>query len=156
VGRLSSVLGVAILEPLIITLGFFLFIIPGLVFQAWFFAALYVVVIEGSDTFGALGRSRGLARGSFGRILGTIFLVGVIVAFVQYLLGIVLSLIVVLFNTTSVGVALLPYLLAAIFIYPLKTAVMVLLYYDLRIRREGFDLAFAAGGLSNARAAAAT
>jgi hypothetical protein len=151
--RFWAIMGVAILQPLVIGLGFLLFIVGMLVFQAWYFAPTYVVMIEGTGTLSAFSRSHTLARGSVGRILGAILLVGFIVGFVQSLIGVALSVVVAVFHTNSVGVALLPYVLAGIFVYPLKTTVMTLLYYDLRIRKEGFDLALASSALTPAAVA---
>jgi hypothetical protein len=50
---------------------------------------------------------------------------------------------------TSVGVLVLESLLQ-IFIYPYVYVVMTVLYYDLRVRKEGFDLELLASTLSPA------
>lgn len=152
--RFWTVLGVVFLQGLIIALGILLLIIPALIFGAWFFAGTNVVMVEGKGVIEALSRSRNLARGSVGRILGTLAMAGIIV----WLLDVLVSAIAVaLFMRLGSGVVaanLAPYVLG-IFITPFLNVVVTLLYYDLRIRKEAFDLELMAKELGFAVPAAA-
>ena len=137
--RFGTVLLAAILQGLIIGVGFVLLIIQGFFCLAWYFATMNVVMVEGKGAGQALSRSHELAKGSVGRILGTLLLTGLIVLLVQLLVGIVLALVIPTIRTNPNLATLVSYVVG-IFIYPLVTVVITLLYYDLRIRKEGFDL----------------
>jgi hypothetical protein len=139
IGRFWSVFGAALLQSIIVGAGLVLFIIPGFVFLAWFFAGTVVVVVEGKTAWAALMRSRQLAAGSVGRILGVLFLTGVILATIEIIVLFLLG-IAGLFIHASTALTTLGGNLASLLIYPFFTVVITLLYYDLRIRKEGFDL----------------
>jgi hypothetical protein len=94
------------------------------------------VMLEGTGAMAALGRSRRLARGHFGRVT-LVYLLGFAATVVLgKLLGTVGSLI----APGSPFVATLAEMLATIVGLPLSWASFVVLYYDLRVRKEGFDL----------------
>jgi hypothetical protein len=139
IGRFGTVLGAAILQALAIGLGFVLLLIPGFIFLAWYFATMNVVMVEGKGASEALRRSHELVKGSVGRVLGTLLLAGIIVVVIQFLVSMVLALVVPALRTNVNLTTILSYIVG-IFIYPLVTVVITLLYYDLRIRKEGFDL----------------
>jgi len=61
--RLWPYLCATVLASLAISVGTFLFIIPGLVFSVWFAFVAYVVVIEGIRGLSALSRSKKLVAG---------------------------------------------------------------------------------------------
>ena len=139
INRFWSVLGVAVLQSIITAIGFVAFFIPGLLCLAWLFAGTAIVMIEGKTAVAALARSRQLAAGSVGRILGVLFLtlllVGVIEIIALFLVGIA-----GVFIHAGTALTTLGGNLASLLIYPFFTVVITLLYYDLRIRKEGFDL----------------
>lgn len=120
--------------------------IPGLLgilylYTRWSFY-IQAIMIENYNSTGSLGRSWKLVKGSFWRVLGFVILL--------YLLSLVLTF--GLFGAVSVGAFFLPSPairfivqslasgLIAVFIQPLQYATLTVLYYDLRIRKEGFDL----------------
>jgi hypothetical protein len=125
----------------LIFVGLMLFIIPGIFLFARYFAIPATVVVEGRRTTEALARSRLLAMGETGKILGTLGL-----GWVIYFL-IVLAATPVLMGLAGriAGQAIVGVLL--IFIYPVLGILTVLLYFDLRIRKEGFDLEVMVGDL---------
>jgi hypothetical protein len=147
INRIWSVFWTAILQFAIAMVGSILFIIPGLLFVAWFFAATVVVVIEDKGTFDALGRSKQLASGSVLRILGILFLSIILVLVIQVIAGVGLGLIGVLAHASAAFTTLAGDI-ASLLIYPFFTVVITLLYYDLRIRKEGFDLEMMSNELS--------
>lgn len=115
----------------------------GAVFMAmrWAFW-LQAIVIENYNSTGGLGRSWKLTKGSFWRILGFNLLLGILVSVLSFsLLG-----------ATSVGLIFVgnPLFqlvaqsimsgLIGIIVYPLQFATLTVLYYDIRIRKEGLDL----------------
>jgi hypothetical protein len=152
--RVGSVFGASFLQSLAIGFGFLLFIVPAFIFAAWFFAATAVVVIEGKTAVAAMSRSKALAAGSVGRILGTLLLSLIIVIVIQIVVGICLSLLASLLHMGA-SISSLITGIANLLIYPFVTVVITLLYYDLRIRKEGFDLELMATELGHPAPSAA-
>jgi hypothetical protein len=155
VERFGTVLWAVILQSLIISLGFLLLIIPGFLFIAWYFATTNVVMVEGKGAGEALSRSKALARGSVGRILGTLLLAGILVVLFDVLVGFVLGMVIPMIRT-NVNLRTEVSYVVGIFVSPLITVVITLLYYDLRIRKEGFDLELMAKELGFAAPASAS
>ena len=154
INRIWPVFWTAFLQFLLAMVGTVLFVIPGLLCVAWFFAATVVVVIEGKGTFAALGRSRQLASGSVGRILGILFLSLILVLVIEIIAGMALGLIGVLAHAGPAFTTLAGNI-ASLLIYPFFTVVITLLYYDLRIRKEGFDLEVMSSELGQSMTSAA-
>jgi hypothetical protein len=153
--RFWSVFFVAIFQTLAVGLGFIFFIIPGFYLLGAFFASTVVVMIEGKSTFAAMGRSYHLASGSVGRILGVLILTGIIVGVIQAIIAVGIAL---LARLVGLGTSFtnLATNIVHLFIYPFATVVLTLLYYDLRIRKEGFDLEVMAAELGARTAPAPT
>ena len=118
------------------------------VFTRWLFAAP-IVMLERASAVTALRRSWALVRGSTARVFGITLLVGLITAILSAVLGALLG--IATQATTDVTlhlvVAELVSLVVAILIQPISFIVVVLLYYDLRIRREAFDIEMLAQSL---------
>jgi hypothetical protein len=120
----------------------FLMIIPAILFYfRWVFAPTTVVVedFRGSK---ALGRSWALSRGAFWKIFGTMFVAGLLVAVVNAIFIVPATLLTS--GSPGPNAWILPGILAAIasvVTAPFSTMIPVLLYFDQRIRKEGFDLA---------------
>lgn len=117
------------------------------VYTRWLFAAP-IVILEPLGPVAALRRSWALVRGSTGRVFGITILVGLITGILGAAVGAVLSV------ATGVGdenlrliLTQLATLLVSVLIQPISFIVVVLLYYDLRIRREAFDIEMLAATL---------
>jgi hypothetical protein len=100
-----------------------------------------VVVLEQlSSSFDAFGRSWDLTRGSRAKIVGLVIVSYLLFSFIPQLL---LRLIAtgVLASSPPAGMALMvvSYVVPVI-LYPAIACVFTLIYYDLRVRREAFDL----------------
>lgn len=100
------------------------------------FAATAVLLLEGTSVEGAISRTWRLAKGEVGRIFSALFL-----AWLLYLvLFVVFTMIAgIFFGRNADLFAILTAVILA-FAYPLIGVVTTLLYYDLRVRHEGFDL----------------
>jgi hypothetical protein len=94
------------------------------------------VMLEDAGAMAALGRSRRLARKSYGRIT-LVYLLGLAATFV---LGRILALMAGLIAPGSPFLATFGDMLASLLGLPLSWASFVVLYYDLRVRKEGLDL----------------
>ncbi len=120
--------------------------LAGTVIAAWlgvnWFCAAYAVVIEGKGPIAGLGRSWNLVRGSWWRIfgIGLVFTIVIVVAamVISIPIGVIGG---VAFAAGSGGiVASLAAAAASILITPFAYIAGTLIYFDLRVRKEGFDL----------------
>ena len=99
------------------------------------------IMIEGAGPGTAVGRTWRLTRGRFWRVLGTLVLCGLLVAVVIAIFAAIFTLPGVAFGPTA-GVVLffIGLTIASIFTTPLLWNAVTLLYFDGRIRQEGYDL----------------
>ena len=134
--RLLPLLGSQIMAGVIILIGLLLLIVPGIIFSLWYFVLVPVVVLESVSGSTALGRSRELMRGNLGKgfVLG--FTVNILVIIItwgfQFLGRMIPWPHFVFMQVYNIAVQAL--------LLPIMTAPFILLYYDLRIRKEAFDL----------------
>lgn len=109
------------------------------------------IVVEDAGVLGSLGRSRALVSGSRWRVIG----INSLLYLIQIVLFTVPSTIVAVLTAplpAPLGPALAEVItsVAQIAYFPIQLGTLTLLYYDLRVRREGFDLALAAEHLAPA------
>ena len=120
--------------------GFFLLIVPGILWMLSYALIVPAILIEGQKAMPSLKRSRDLVKGHRGKV----FCVTMVIILLEIILGAGVGMISgLLFNPGSRGGALLTSAinnLASIFMTPLLIIATILLYYDMRIRKEGFDL----------------
>jgi hypothetical protein len=91
VPSLGPVAGASILAGIAITIGFVLFIIPGLWLITIWAVIVPVIVIERSGVFGSFGRSQELVRGRFWHVFATLALVFIIMLVADIVLGLIFS-----------------------------------------------------------------
>lgn len=104
-----------------------------------YFAILPAILLENQSVTNAFHRSRDLSLGFKWRILGTMFLSWVIMVVVIALFQAVLA-IVQSFGHVSPLAGQLVNAVVSIFIGPLIAITLTVLYYDQRVRKDGFDL----------------
>ncbi len=142
-GIIFGYLGAIILSSLVQVLGIMCCIVPGMFFFTWFILTAPVCVLEGVGGTKAMGRSYELSRGHRWRILGlgclaflvTQMLGGSTNAFGHFVLPLLVENLMIRFLIQQAIDNVLSLLLA-----PYWGVAWVLLYYDLRIRKEAFDL----------------
>jgi hypothetical protein len=151
--RFWAVLGLGLLRVLIIGTGLFVFMVPGIFLYIRLLVAPVALVVEGAGPVTALERSWRLTGGHWWRTCGVEVLKGVVAWFgyvlietPAFLLGIVAGRLGWLF--VGVGGSLIQ-----VFVFPFLVTVTAVAYFDLRIRKEAFDLALAAQRLQSAQAA---
>jgi hypothetical protein len=106
-----------------------------LAFLARYMSLSAVVMLEDRGAYASIGRASSLAAGSVWRSVGLLFVFFVISAVFAVVALVVASL--VIHERTAAG----PIAgLLAMPIYPALAAMIVVLYYDLRIRKEGYDI----------------
>lgn len=102
------------------------------------------VVIEGQGAWSGITRSWALTRGYFWRTLGYVLVIGLLVALLTAIPGLVVSVPLQLLLPDQLRLqAVINSVTGAIFgvlVTPFSLIAYTLMYYDLRIRKEGFDL----------------
>jgi hypothetical protein len=121
-------------------------------FASFYLAASWMVspavlVIEGTGPIAALARSWRLSAGGRWRILGLILLLVILQVVVSSLLSLILIASLVTDRTVQLIVQQAVNLLATIAWAPVYWGTFAVLYYDLRVRKEGLDLQLAAEAL---------
>jgi ABC-type dipeptide/oligopeptide/nickel transport system permease subunit len=113
--------------------------------------ALPVALFEDARGTKALGRSRDLVTDLWWRTFGTLFLLIILIVVVRLMLvsGIVGGLVLNSDNGVLAGVLLaLSTIVSSTLTLPLWAAASAYLYFDLRVRKEGFDLMLMASQIS--------
>jgi hypothetical protein len=138
--RIVSLVIASVSVLIMLVIGLILLLVPVLYPLSRFFAARQAVVLEGLGPWRALGRSSALSAGVKGHILGTQILAGLLTMAIAIgatiAAGLVPSTVVQRIAETIVGVCIRPFF----------SIVETLLYYDVRIRKEAFDIEYMAGG----------
>ena len=127
----------------LIAIGFVLFIVPGLYFVARFFAVRQAIVLEDTGAFAALGRSGILSKNNKLHILGALILVVILTTVVNVGAVMLINLQPSKVITSVLATAL------TIVVYPIIPITETLLYFDARIRNEGFDVEYLASAVTD-------
>lgn len=131
--RIPSVFVAALLQTVSISLGLFLLLFPAIWISAVVFAVIPAVVLERLGPFKAFDRSGALSVGVKSHILGALGIVALIWVIAKS--GGFLAALLPTAPLQLTGAALIDML-----VYPLYGIASTLIYYDIRIRKEGFDL----------------
>jgi hypothetical protein len=113
-----------------------------LYFYARYFAVPATVMLEGVGVRAGLRRSAHLSRGFKGKVLAALGLSTLLLLIMQMVLGAAFQLL--------PGPSVIGFLLGqcvTVIAYPLISVIATLLYYDARIRKEGFDITVMAAEL---------
>ncbi len=145
--RLHSVLWLLFLNALVVLIGSLFCVIPGIYLAVAFAVALPVLLDEGTKGRRALGRSRQLVRGYWWRTIGVIVLGYLLTSILTWGLGIGLQAAVhePLDSTGGVIVNVVVSAVSRVITTPFAAAFVTVLYFDLRVRKEAFDLQLLAG-----------
>ncbi len=145
--RYFSLLWAGILYVLAISFGL-LIIVPGIWLAVAYVFASQSIVIEDLPGRAGIGRSRTLVKGSWWRVAGYFLVITVLIFILQAILSIPFGIV------SFAGLAMNPAGTQDMFLFvtqagsavtsailaPLSVIGSTLLYYDLRVRREGLDL----------------
>ena len=121
-----------------------LLVVPFLLLVVWWQLVGEVVVIERLTFFDAMGRSRNLVQGAYWRVLGYLILSELITGAATGILAAAPTATAAQFGvhvaaTTAIGDALT--IAARVLVAPVGALLMALLYFDLRMRHDGSDIA---------------
>jgi hypothetical protein len=133
----------------------FVMIVGGLFFYVRLLLATQAIVLEGQGPFAGLRRSWRLVGQAFWRSLGIFLLVYAFMYVVSLVIQLPLVVIGAFFgmlfdnSLPYQGIASLVTYGVLILVLPLQFIVFTLLYYDLRVRKEGYDLELMAQQVAN-------
>jgi hypothetical protein len=132
--KLWSIVWACLFKLVLYSIGFLCFFVGGLYVAARFFALNQAIVLEDAAIGEAFSRSSELSDGRKRHILNTLLLVGII----YFLLSVCVAVV-----TTFMRSPVLTIIGSTVFsivAYPVAALTTMLLYYDCRIRGEGFDI----------------
>lgn len=145
-GEAASLFGVILLNGLAIIAGLILLIIPGIYVACRLITCIPAALLENLNPSESLSRSFALTKGRAGRafviylLYLTILYAATFLFLMPFTVGLALaarnpSAVLVLTALTEVGT-----FIATVLVTPIFTIATALFYYDLRVRKEGFDL----------------
>jgi hypothetical protein len=145
---LLRVVGITIAVAIALGVAFMLLIVPGVYLALTWSLTIPVTVLEGGGLNASTRRSKALTKGSKGRIFVIYLLIAVLVwvvsALIQLLLLLPLRALAIHDASTSTALSYALQsaggFLSTCLVGPLATIALTLVYYDQRVRQEGFDL----------------
>lgn len=145
--RLHSLVWVSILQILLLIVAYVALIVPGVWLTVAWILVFPVLLLEGCKGRSALGRSFRLVRRRWWPTFAVILVAYLLAAVLQFFSGILIGLATFVAEDSVIGTVALTtvgnsiaYLLAT----PFTAAIVVLVYFDLRVRKEGLDIALLA------------
>jgi hypothetical protein len=146
-GNIWKVVAVIIITAIAATIGLLFFVIPGVYLWCRLAVSVPATVVEKDSPVGALERSMELTRGYGGQM----FLLLLLVVVIQSVVGGVLQLpgtvytmmAMIAKHQPSAGVMAYNYIsayVAQVLVGPIGAISASLMYYNLRVRKEGFDI----------------
>jgi len=138
--KLPAILWITIITTVVTLLGFILLIIPGIIALVRLALAPAILVVEDVRGTSAVRRSWNLTGGHAWRVLGTLFLAGLISS-----VGIAIVTLPTEFIAATMGpdgwfISTVGQVIASVVTTPFSILIIVLLYFDLRVRKEGYDI----------------
>jgi hypothetical protein len=155
VRRLPGLIWLGIVMVVALALAFVALAIPGIWLSVAWSLAIPALLFERTSAFGALRRSFQLVRGRWWKICITL-LVGVLL--VSFLGGILQGILLAVPSLLADGndavnafASVVAGTVGSVITTPFTAAIVALLYFDQRVRKEGFDLQLLAEGLGAER-----
>ncbi len=144
--RFGSILWIVVLGGLAWILGGMICVIPGIYLYVAFSVAIPVRLIEETRGKQALGRSRALVSGRWWATFSTLLVILLITTTLTLLAAVFVggSTLFLANTTSSTASQVATQLITAginVMVTPISAAVATIIYFDLRVRKEGFDLA---------------
>ena len=123
-----------------ITIGFILLIVPGILWSLSYMLIVPAIMVEGLKAGPSLKRSWDLVKGHRGKVFAVMLVINLLVILTSLGIG---NLAKMFLHLDSSGGNIFGNAidnLVSVLLTPLGIVADILLYYDLRIRKEGFDL----------------
>jgi len=132
---------------IVVAIGFVLLVIPGLIFMIWLVFAPFAVVLERRGPLASLSYSRAIVRGHWWRTAVLLTIIGIVLMVVYLIFAVAIS-IPLIADPAAAAEGQVPWYVTLILgpvlsavIAPLTYSLMLAIFYDLRLRHEGGDLA---------------
>lgn len=142
--RFGSLLWLAIAAVIAVAIGFVLLIVPGVYLGVAFALALPALIVEDVRGIKALRRSRRLVTGAWWRMFAIVLIAYFLVPFIIGAVTLLAANAVLLASPASAPAFVLTGNLATtlqnLLAIPLQAGLVVVAYYDRRVRTEGLDL----------------
>jgi hypothetical protein len=148
--RLHSLLWLSFLLVLFIGFGFLVLIIPGIYLTVALVVTIPVFMLEGAKGTRAINRSSKLVSQNWWRVFAILLVGFIFIGLFQFLLGLVAG---VSDGLAEDNIYLWAFIydavsgLTTVITAPLQAAIITVIYYDLRVRKEGLDVAMLSAGL---------
>ena len=152
VGFLGRLVFLTLATSLVVGVGTLFLVVPGMILLSGLIVATPALVIENlPDAGGAMRRSWSLSRGFRGKLLTAYALALLLLLVPAIAIGALAGMLGVS-QETSAGLLVVSIIVSLfqILIFPFVYVVTTILYYDLRVRKEGFDLEMLASTLQPA------
>jgi len=142
-GKALRVISILIIVGLMVGFGFLLLIVPGIILLCRTALAVPASMLEDSKSIRSIERSMNLTKGFSGQI----FIIFLMVWVLSWVVGIIFDgpfgYFAAAQHATSFAILTLQYLssfIAQVLIGPIGTIAFSLMYYNLRVRKEAFDI----------------
>lgn len=134
----------SVLVSICVGFGFLMLVVPGVIFSLWFALTTPAIIMEDLGATAGMSRSRTLVKGNLGKVFAVGFLAFVLMLVITLPFGFAGSLLTRMVaqdnRTIAIFISQLCETLGQLITTPIGATTSILLYYDLRIRKEGFDL----------------
>jgi len=142
--RVLAVIGCELLRVLGFVVGLILLIVPGIWIYGMWSVAVPALLVERTGPVSALGRSGRLVKGRWWPTAGVLIVATIMTGIVGAVLAALLFGVASLPSHPSLGLAVLVNalsgMISGIITQPFAATVTTILYYDLRVRHEAYDL----------------
>jgi len=146
-GSILTVIAILVMSGLATLVGFLLLIIPGIYLACRLAISVPVAIVEKESPVASMERSMELTKGYAGQMFLLLLLVGVL----GWVVGMLFQFPAMFFTFTavmakqqpSIGVTAYTYVaefVSQVLVGPIGTISASLMYYNLRVRKEGFDI----------------
>ena len=155
-GRIGSLIWLGFLMTAGLGLAALAFLVPAIWLGVAWSIAFPVLIAEGQRGTGAMRRAFGLVRGRWWPTFGALVLAFMFEFFVGLVIGLPLGFLTAGWDSdslASLAVSTVISIASSVITTPFMAAVLVLIYFDLRVRKEGFDLQLMAQGVGISGAA---
>ena len=153
--RALPLIGLTIVSSLGVFGGLFLCLVPGLWLQVAWSVAIPVFMLERTSVFKALGRSFAQTKARFWLAFGVVWLSQLLITVLSFGLAAGLGWVIQSSDSATAEVIAqsVSSAIATTITLPFAAAALVVLYFDLRIRTEAFDVQMMIARLDASRAA---
>jgi hypothetical protein len=149
--RLFALMVAYIVLSIVVGIGLILLLIPGIFLGVKWSMTYAAIAGERAGPFAGMGRSWELTKGNWWRTFGTLIVVALLSFVLTFALlaaiGAAAAASDSISDTAFAVVLTIATIIVLAIIYPLIAAIITVLYYDMRVRNEGFDLQLLARGV---------